>query len=274
MVFRIGTRYMIYVINLSKDIERRIFIEQQLIIKNIEFQFIEAIEGNRLNDGDLNIFSNKSIMKLHANEFACILSHQKAWKKFLETKNDWAIFCEDDVHFSSYLNGFLEKINIDTQRVYVLRLETFKSSAIFSSASQPLGNRTIRTMLSNQGGTAGYLINRATAEALIAAVPQMENALDIEMFDPARRFYKDLEILQIDPAICIQDAILNRFNPRLPSNITQRADVDVGLFKEPGRNQVAMATEAMRLIARTVKNWIYSAIYRQRGEIRRVIRFK
>ena len=212
-------------------------------------------------------------MALYPNEMACILSHRKAWETFLKSDADWAIFCEDDVHFSPAAAKVVACLRVPANELCVLRLETFRSSVVLSRESETICDRSIRTMHSNQGGAAAYLLNRLTAEALVAAMPDMRHAVDVEMFDPERRSMRNLEVRQLDPAICIQDGILNRFSPRLVSNILERSDVDSGLFKEPRRDAVAMTAEAVLSVGRALKNHIQSLNYRKDGKMRRVIPF-
>jgi GR25 family glycosyltransferase involved in LPS biosynthesis len=91
----------IYVINLKKRLDRK----NQLIkdFPNIDFTFIEAIDGDEL---DLDILIKNKIINtsfydpagiLTMGVFACALSHKKAWDQALEDGVENALFLEDDV---------------------------------------------------------------------------------------------------------------------------------------------------------------------------------
>ena len=73
-----------YWINLDKDKARRANIEKEFKENNIRNVRIEAILGGKTKE---------------SRELACTQSHIKAIKTFLETKDKYAIICEDDMSF-------------------------------------------------------------------------------------------------------------------------------------------------------------------------------
>lgn len=91
----------IYVINLKRRMDRKISLLKKY--PNLDFTFIEAIDGKLLKIQDL-ISENKlntSFFDPHGmvtmGVFACALSHKKAWDQALEDGVENALFLEDDI---------------------------------------------------------------------------------------------------------------------------------------------------------------------------------
>lgn len=91
----------IYVINLKRRMDRKISLLKKY--PNLDFTFIEAIDGKQLKIQDL-ISENKlntSFFDPHGmvtmGVFACALSHKKAWDQALEDGVENALFLEDDI---------------------------------------------------------------------------------------------------------------------------------------------------------------------------------
>jgi GR25 family glycosyltransferase involved in LPS biosynthesis len=98
----------IYVITIKRNLDRQTRMTNLLGKHNLQFSFIDGIDGEHLIPEHLNkVFdSHKSKQRLGyaltKNEIACSLSHIKALKSFLENdKQDYALILEDDVEISN-----------------------------------------------------------------------------------------------------------------------------------------------------------------------------
>ena len=108
-------KYQIYIINLKRHKKRRKHIISELKKQNIRnYEFVDAIDGNRLKKSQLDLMTckNEKIFNLKntnisAGQVACALSHIKIYKKFLNSKFELALIFEDDAKF---LNKFTEKL--------------------------------------------------------------------------------------------------------------------------------------------------------------------
>ena len=92
----------VYVISLPRRLDRRERVKR--VLNGIDFEFVDSIDGYR--DIDIKeLIKNKEL----STEFkdpvglitkgivGCALSHKKAWKKFIDSKKDTAVFFEDDL---------------------------------------------------------------------------------------------------------------------------------------------------------------------------------
>lgn len=94
-----------YVINLDRAKERWEFIKPQVEALQIPYERVSAVDGNKLSKKFINeIVDEVSYTKFfrmppEIGTIGCSLSHEKVWKKFLESGNEFALIFEDDVKF-------------------------------------------------------------------------------------------------------------------------------------------------------------------------------
>lgn len=107
----------ILIINLKRSADRRRIIEQQLKRLNISnYEFIEAIDGNQLDDSIIDQKISLRILKqmcnrtlpLNKGEAGCMLSHIKAYKRSLEL-NERCIILEDDCLLTDSFTGEIKQ---------------------------------------------------------------------------------------------------------------------------------------------------------------------
>jgi GR25 family glycosyltransferase involved in LPS biosynthesis len=79
-----------YYINLIRSSERKDRMERLFQEYELEYERIDAIDGDKLDDWD---------ERLSKYEQACTLSHLKAIQTFYESDRETAIICEDDLSF-------------------------------------------------------------------------------------------------------------------------------------------------------------------------------
>jgi|SaaInlStandDraft_4_1057021.scaffolds.fasta_scaffold35400_2 glycosyl transferase, family 25 len=98
--------YKIYIINMRKNEDRKQYIIDQMNKWNItNYEFIEGIDGNNLDDYILNELVSIDQMSTNLNrqavksEMGCALSHKKVYKKIIEEDSP-ALILEDDVFIS------------------------------------------------------------------------------------------------------------------------------------------------------------------------------
>ena len=88
----------IYVVTIKRNLDRQVRMTKLLSRHNLQFSFIDGIDGEQLNKEKLkHVYdANKSRSRLRydltKNEVACSLSHIKALKTFLKDhKKDYAL---------------------------------------------------------------------------------------------------------------------------------------------------------------------------------------
>lgn len=111
----------VFVINLKHSVERREHTTKQLTDLGVPFQIIEAIDGTKLSDQEIQNKQSYGIYKcgwnsryLRKEEKGCTLSHLKIYRKMIDENIAIACILEDDndymVVFKELLN--YKKINI------------------------------------------------------------------------------------------------------------------------------------------------------------------
>jgi GR25 family glycosyltransferase involved in LPS biosynthesis len=100
----------IYVINLDKDVDRLNAISRQLESFGLSWERIPAIYGKDYKGGeyDENGSRVKNGRTLSFAELGCALSHKRAYQKFLETEDEYALILEDDVIFTEKIDHILK----------------------------------------------------------------------------------------------------------------------------------------------------------------------
>ena len=99
----------IYVITIKRNLDRQVRMTKLLRKHNLQFSFIEGVDGEQLDKEKSRQFFDEDKSRLRLgyvitkNEIACSLSHIKALKTFLEDeKQDYALFLEDDISISNF----------------------------------------------------------------------------------------------------------------------------------------------------------------------------
>ncbi len=217
-----------FVINLARDVERRVRMEAVLNELQLDFKIVDAVIGSELDPERLAFFEHLTEMHLRPAEYGCMLSHIECWRTFLASDADRALVCEDDIHVAPHIMACLAALDFPVDGPAIVRLEGFGSFTTFSvRPRQTIGRYGIHRMFTDHGGTAGYVIDRRSAQFLLEAAPGFRNAIDIEMFFPTRRSFSGLDVYQFIPALIMQDEILTRKQSvgYLKSNMgDQRAD--------------------------------------------------
>jgi glycosyl transferase family 25 len=135
----------IFVITLSDENERQIFIETQLNAAGLPFEFFYGIDGKRLEPEDINssydaekcgnYYRKRAGTKknLTIGEIGCSLSHRSIYNKIVKENIQRAIILEDDVivngNFKTVVD-LLNNINIDG---YIIKLDVPSSDKIKTS---------------------------------------------------------------------------------------------------------------------------------------------
>lgn len=90
-----------YYINLDRSVGRKLAAEKQAAEHGIDLQRVSAVDGRLLKPEDLAAYDSKRRLSeyradLSMGEHACMLSHLKTLKAFLETDGEYAVILEDD----------------------------------------------------------------------------------------------------------------------------------------------------------------------------------
>jgi glycosyl transferase family 25 len=182
-------------------------------ISDIEIERISAIDGNNLNEVDLAYWQLRSRVwaPLTAQEIACFLSHRKVWKLVVERLEPWAFVCEDDIHVSEAHKQFMKTPAWLPAKADIVKAETTYDRVEFAGNTVATAfGHALRKLTSEHLGAAGYFISRDACKRLLQLTEECCEPVDCLLFSTRAPIMRQLEIYQIDPALCVQDRFLVR----------------------------------------------------------------
>ena len=202
-------KFKIYIINLKQSSERRKNIIDQIEKQNIEnYELIEAIDGNKLSEEELNhfTFKNKKNLnpwgpKLTPSQIGCALSHIKVYRKFIKSDYEYALILEDDAiflkKFNSDLKNFIYKnLKYKKQILLLSELKEFLSDPIDKNEEYEIVNVT------NAFFTHSYFINKKAAKSIIEFNYPLKTVADNFVFF---KIYCGIKLTGLNPYILDQD---------------------------------------------------------------------
>ena len=218
----------VYVINLARSPERRAFMAQGLAKAGAAAQFVIAV------DGRARRIQRLASPGISMAETALILSHRKAWRLLLAGDAAFAVVLEDDVHLGE---GFAALLAADwgAPSFDAVKLETMFDRVWIARRGAPIADRHLRRLGAEHLGTGGYLISREGARKMLAATRGLSEPIDQILFGREAVFAGRVRVLQLTPAVVVQD--------RLLPDASARREIATTL-QEPDRQRL---TEAARL---------------------------
>jgi glycosyl transferase family 25 len=191
----------VYVINLARSPERRAFMVEGLARSGVTPEFVVAVDGRACRS------TQPPRAALSRAETALILSHRKAWRRFLRSMAEFAIVFEDDAHFGE---GFDALIASDWRGFAfdVVKLETTLSRVWIARRGISFAGRSLRRIGAEHLGSGAYLVSRAGATKLLKLTRTLAEPVDSMIFGRAAIFEGRVRAYQLDPAIAVQDILL------------------------------------------------------------------
>tara|TARA_X000000950_G_scaffold258714_1_gene326453 strand:- start:1165 stop:1920 length:756 start_codon:yes stop_codon:yes gene_type:complete len=167
-------KFIVYIINLKKDEERKKNILRQVKKQKIKnYELIAAVDGNNLTEEELNLltYKNKKSInpwntKMSPSQIGCALSHIKIYRKLIKSNYDFALILEDDAYFlrdlTEKLQNFITKnLKYKKQILLLSELKEFISKPLDKFNDYEVVNVT------NAFFTHSYFINKKAAESII-----------------------------------------------------------------------------------------------------------
>lgn len=176
--------------------------------KEVDVVRVPAVDARELPDGEferlLKLTSGANSMS--PAEMGCLLSHRKVWQLVLEGPDEWAFVAEDDIHLAADAQKFLSEDSWIPAGAEIVRAETDLrvQEMSYEALGAPYG-RQLRLLKSKQLGSAGYFICRKVASKLISCTEERVEPVDVLLFAVRAGLLRELRILQLVPALCVQD---------------------------------------------------------------------
>ncbi len=169
----------IFVISLKDAYSRREKAIQSLNETNLSWDFLNAIDGRKLNESPPEYNAKKVTrllgFELTAGEIGCFLSHKKAWQNCIDS-NQVTLILEDDFLLKSH---FLETLNIAINKYQ--DWDIFRLQALSETPSKLLadfGSLKIVKNMQDPLASAGYLIKPSGARKLLENSSQIFEPID------------------------------------------------------------------------------------------------
>ena len=195
-----------YYINLASRPDRRAFMEDQFARFGMAVERIEAVTTSDVGEDRMAPHldpHNRTAMS--QVEVACLLSHERTWRAFLETGEEHAMILEDDLVMSEGLPHFLDRALHQELGVDLMKLETFRQSIRLGRARQVVAGRwAVRQLLTSHLGTAAYIISRTRAQRALADPVAHTMPVDCYLFDKRGPLVPARGIFQVEPAPAVQ----------------------------------------------------------------------
>ncbi len=178
---------------------------------SIDLERLPAVDGLEIPKSEAEELGNQAsgLYPVGIGHIGCYLSHRKFWEMVSDGQKPWGFICEDDVHFSGDTAKFLKSDEWLPDGFDLVKAETAFQRVIMSKKPVAQANsHAIRTLYSNHGGTAGYFVSKRGADRLLKLTDGKCDSVDQLMFNPELGIAQELQIAQIDPALCVQDYLL------------------------------------------------------------------
>jgi glycosyl transferase family 25 len=213
-----------YVISLTSAHDRKAHIREQFNLKNIEFNFFDAVTPDNVEAVAWNLNFQIKNNILTVNELACFLSHFSLWNKIVNENISYMAIFEDDVYLSDsaekflYATDWIEGDIIKIEKVYKTVLLKNKKEKNIDGLKYFQG-----FLMKGHMGAGGYILSLNAAKKIIEYVKSLSEIdhVDQVLFG---KYLKDGEypIVQINPAICMQDCILNPNHQKFTTSLQWR----------------------------------------------------
>ena len=207
------------VISLESAVERRKHINEEFGKHKVDFEFFDALTPDLAHAYAQNLPINLENIALTGGELACFMSHASVWQQMIDQNIPYLAIFEDDIYLGEDAEALLTTTSWIKPDWHIIKTEAFSEKVFLSSSSSEIvsNRRRIAQLKGKNLGTAGYILSLRGAQVYLDYISKNKlRPLDELMFDD---FIKhDAEpVYQMTPALCIQEMLLNKGNPSLPS---------------------------------------------------------
>jgi glycosyl transferase family 25 len=186
----------VYLINLDRHPDRLAHMRQQL--RGIVFERIAAVDGDKI---------TQTARTLSRFELACLESHRKVWRLFLESANERACVLEDDLHLWPDFEALIEDESWIPADAHCVKLDTYFQKVKLGERRPALRERQVAQLYTRHQSSAAYVLTRAGAERYLELTASSEAPADYALF-PKHPRRLGLKVFQLTPAVAVQDHLL------------------------------------------------------------------
>jgi glycosyl transferase family 25 len=178
-----------YLINLKRAEDRLSSAKETFNKVGIKFELEVAVDGKELSLPNPNYAELKYNLlhgkKTNLGELGCYFSHLNVLKKFLDTKEDFALVCEDDIEFEEDIVEIINSAITSGVDFDLLRLsggsDKTKEKGMPIKLKKIYKEFYIALNFGFKSGTGCYLINRLAAKNILERMSIMRLPIDHAM---------------------------------------------------------------------------------------------
>lgn len=207
-----------YLINLDRSPQRLEKAREVLASWHVDFTRLSAVDGRqlppeRLGNHQQPFSARRYFLKdMTPGEIGCFLSHKKCWEALLQSDNDWAFICEDDIIFLSDPTPFISDPQWIPSGVSLIQLakpspdpEVFSREKMGLAVPNQPSSRLVVLRKNIRGGTLGYLIHKKAAQAALSIATPIPAPVDDFLFSFASPLRKRITPWTLTPSIISTD---------------------------------------------------------------------
>ena len=212
------------VINLDRSTDRLAHVTAEFERAGMTFERVAAVDALARPDLASMPVRKRPVSgtRLTDGEIACLLSHRTCWSAIAAGDDAYVAIFEDDVVLSEktgQLLGDRRWIPADTD---IVKLETFFHRTVVGLNQVSAGHGFSASRLYGVHlGSAGYIVSRKAAGALLEATQEIRFPVDHVLFNPELETSSGKMVYQLWPALCAQEQFLGRERVRFPSLLKQ-----------------------------------------------------
>jgi len=212
------------VINLDRPSDRLAHTTAEFARMEVAFERIAAVDARQrpdLQDMPLRA-KRKTAMRMADAEIACLLSHRACWAVIAAGDDAYGAIFEDDLVFSEKAGALLADAGWIPADADIVKLETFFQRTKVALRRIAVGHGFSAGRLHGVHiGSAGYILSRQAARALVDATMEIGIPVDHVLFNPALETASSKVIYQLWPALCAQEQFMGQGTVQFPSLLKQ-----------------------------------------------------
>lgn len=166
----------LFVINLKRSERRRLLMESQLDGLDLDWEFVEAIDGHALTDAEIDFHCDSDAVRRNPNwltrgALGAALSHQKAQRLIVSRSLERALILEDDLYLPLNFGEILARLESEHARreLILLYWSSSGSHPFYSQSAVSVGERLSLAVsaspLALLGGV-GYILDSEVAQRI------------------------------------------------------------------------------------------------------------
>ncbi len=202
----------VFILSMAKSVQRRESIIAQCEKNKLDYEVIEAVDGNALSEEERFKHTQKLNYAFQNGEIGCALSHQKIYQKMLDENISNALILEDDAAISNSIDVVLDSFPYATNQAVPTIILLSKVNKLINKPLFSIDKKYSLYPVYHATTSHGYIINQAAAAALLQFLyPVWMVADKWSLFEE----YAKVKVLAVHPAAILLSghATVSTINP-------------------------------------------------------------